>query len=57
MLPVDFLELGHERPRRLRKEAAAERLRPHPLVRVVLAAVLRRAADLLDRPAPAPRLV
>jgi hypothetical protein len=53
--PLHTLALAQEHGRHLRAEAAAERLRPAAETRRSLAAVLRRAADLLD-PAPlAPR--
>lgn len=51
----DALLVAHERPRRLREETAAERLRRASGARRALAASLRRAANHLD-PAPlAPR--
>jgi len=53
-LTSDPLDVAHERGRRLRAEAAAERLRGTSRTRHVLAASLRRAADRLD-PAPLAR--
>ncbi len=51
------LAMADERGRRLRAEAAAERLRGRSRVRHALADSLRRAADRLE-PAPrAPRFV
>jgi hypothetical protein len=52
--PLDALFLAHERGRRLRAEAAAERLRSTSGTRRALAVSLRRAADRLD-PAPLAR--
>ena len=52
--PLDALVLAHERGRRLRAEAAAERLRSTSGTRHAVAAYLRRAADRLD-PAPLAR--
>jgi hypothetical protein len=49
--PLEFLALAHGRGRRLRAEAAAERLRGTSGTRRKLAVSLRRAADRLD-PAP-----
>ena len=48
---LDRLVIAHQRGHELRAEAAAERLRDISATRRVLAASLRRAADLLD-PAP-----
>jgi hypothetical protein len=53
--PRDALLIAHERPRRLRAETAAERLRRASGPRHALAAILRRAADRLDPAALAPR--
>ncbi len=53
--PLDALAVAHERGRRLRAEAAAERLRGAPGTRRALAVTLRRAADRLD-PAPLARM-
>ncbi len=49
--PLDGLVVAQERGRRLRAEAAAERLRRPSPTRRALALSLRRAADRLD-PAP-----
>ncbi|HEV8249286.1 MAG TPA: hypothetical protein VGQ15_04890 [Gaiellaceae bacterium] len=49
--PRDHLAVAHERGRRLRSEAAAERMSAPLGPRRALAASLRRAADRLD-PAP-----
>jgi hypothetical protein len=50
--PVDALAVAHERGRRLRGEATAERLCGTSGTRQTLAVLLRRAADRVD---PAPR--
>jgi len=52
--PRDALVLAHERGRRLRAQAAADRLRDTRGTRRALAASLRRAADRLE-PAPLAR--
>lgn len=52
--PRDALVVAYERGRRLRAEAAAERLRGTSGTRRSLAGSLRRAADRLD-PAPLAR--
>jgi hypothetical protein len=52
--PLDALVVAHERSRRLRAEAAAERLRDTSSIRRALAVSLRRAADRLD-PTPLAR--
>lgn len=55
--PHDALVLAHERGNRLRAEASTERLfRGRSATRRVLAACLRRAADLLDPAALGPRV-
>ena len=46
--PFDDLAVAHTRGRRLRAEAAAERLRSTSRPRRALAETLRRAADRLD---------
>lgn len=46
--PFDDLAVAHSRGRRLRAEAAAERLRGTSRPRRALAEKLRRAADRLD---------
>jgi hypothetical protein len=46
--PLEVLGVAHERGRRLRAEAAAERLRGPTGTRRALAMSLRRAADRLD---------
>ena len=46
--PLDALVLAHERGRRLRAEAEAERLGGASAMRSTVAAALRRAADRLD---------
>ena len=46
--PLDALVLAHEHARRLRAEAAAERLGGGAPMRGAIAAALRRAADRLD---------
>ena len=59
--PRDALVLAHERGRRLRADAAAERFRRPSAVRGAIAVWLRRAADRLDRSAlvrqPGPTVV
>lgn len=52
--PFAALAVAHQRGRRLRAEAAAERLRGASGTRRALAVSLRRAADRLD-PAPLAR--
>ncbi len=52
--PLNTLVVAHERGRRLRAEAAAERLRDTSGTRRALAVSLRRTADRLD-PAPLAR--
>jgi hypothetical protein len=47
--PLDALVVTHERGRRLRAEAARERLRGTSRTRRTLAVSLRRAADHLDQ--------
>lgn len=49
--PRDALVVAHERTRRLREEAASERLLPASGTCRALAAFLRRTADRFD-PAP-----
>ena len=46
--PLEVLAVAHERGRRLRAEAVAERLRGTSGTRRALALSLRRAADRLD---------
>jgi len=53
--PLELLTVAHERGRRLRAEAAAERLRSTSGTRRALAVSLRRAADRLDPAAHANR--
>ena len=53
--PDDALDVADERGRRLREEAAAERVRRDAGTRRTLAASLRRLADRLDPVPFAPR--
>ena len=55
--PLDALVVAHDRGRRLRAEAATERLRGTSGTRSALAVVLRRAAERLDPPPLARRPV